>query len=119
MAPFYAHSSHDGNPPPAGWQPLAEHLRGVAQLARKSAEEICLEKLGLGEAAYTARLLHDLGKHPPEFQQMLLDLYPQNGHTWHKQAVTWKTGLIRRACSTIGSLRGEHERATKIRRVDC
>src|SRR5260370_32179371 len=86
MAPFYAHSSPDGNPPPHDWQPLAEHLRGVAQLARKFAEEICLEKLGLGEAAYTAGLLHDLGKYRCEFQQMLLGLHPRNQETWHNQA---------------------------------
>jgi len=71
MALFYAHSSSAGNPPPEGWQLLADHLCGVARLARKLADETGMEKFGLSEAAYAAGLLHDLGKYQQEFQSYL------------------------------------------------
>jgi hypothetical protein len=36
---FFAHSAADKSKgPPEGWQPLKEHLRGVAELARRFAD---------------------------------------------------------------------------------
>ncbi|GMT48330.1 MAG: hypothetical protein IEMM0007_1896 [bacterium] len=52
---YYAHSV-DGRPTDE-WQPLDEHLKGTAELARQFAEEF-----GSGERAYLAGLWHDLGK---------------------------------------------------------
>lgn len=49
-----------------GWQPLRTHLVGVAEKARSFAEPF-----GLGEEAYWAGLLHDLGKYGDAFQLRL------------------------------------------------
>jgi len=59
---FYAHSV-EGRPESA-WQPLAEHLRNVAQLARTFAQEARPGDDAFAQAAYAAGLLHDLGKTP-------------------------------------------------------
>lgn len=65
MANFsYAHSK-DGEPPER-WQPLEDHLRGVAELARSFADDF-----GAGEWGYLAGLWHDLGKYSSEFQKLL------------------------------------------------
>jgi CRISPR-associated endonuclease/helicase Cas3 len=61
---FYAHSVKGEDP--SRWQGLMEHLLGVAKLAAENAEP-----LGLGEIAYLAGLLHDLGKFDPDFQARL------------------------------------------------
>ncbi len=61
---FYAHSKE--GEPPEKWQPLEEHLRDVAEMARGFAEEF-----GAGEWAYLAGLWHDLGKYQDEFQEKL------------------------------------------------
>lgn len=55
--------AHTGTP---DWQPLANHLREVARLARLHGAP-----LGLGEEAELAGLLHDLGKYAHRFQQRL------------------------------------------------
>jgi HD-GYP domain-containing protein (c-di-GMP phosphodiesterase class II) len=55
---FYAHTVElpDGShAPESGWQPLATHLRNVANLAKKFASP-----LGLPAEAKLAGLLHDL-----------------------------------------------------------
>lgn len=68
---FYAHTAEDtdGNRlPEREWQPLHEHLRNVAALARRFAEP-----LGLGPEAELAGLLHDLGKYAVRFQARLRD----------------------------------------------
>jgi CRISPR-associated endonuclease/helicase Cas3 len=59
---YYAHTAEDENgrplPESSGrWQPLSEHLRNVAALAKQFAEP-----LGLAAEAELAGLLHDLGK---------------------------------------------------------
>jgi CRISPR-associated endonuclease/helicase Cas3 len=69
---YYAHTATDdaGRPDPdtRRWQPLAEHLRQVARLARRFAEP-----LGLENEAELAGLLHDLGKYSERFQARLRD----------------------------------------------
>ncbi|MFN0069365.1 MAG: CRISPR-associated helicase Cas3', partial [Limisphaerales bacterium] len=68
--PWYAHTAEtpDGRPDPdqSRWQPLADHLRNVAALARRFAEP-----LGLADEAELAGLLHDLGKYADRFQARL------------------------------------------------
>ena len=59
---FYAHTAEDGNGKPlredsGKWQPLATHLRNVAELAARFAR-----LLGLELEARLAGLLHDFGK---------------------------------------------------------
>jgi CRISPR-associated endonuclease/helicase Cas3 len=68
---YYAHTAEhaDGNPLPewsGKWQPLADHLRNVAELAAKFATP-----LGAADEARLAGLLHDLGKYRGEFQDYL------------------------------------------------
>lgn len=61
---YYAHSGNkeDGS----NWQLLSEHLHGVAQLASEFAAWF-----GMAEWAYTAGMLHDLGKYCQEFHARL------------------------------------------------
>lgn len=61
---YYAHSTI--NPDKSDWQPLREHLENVAKLASDFAIEFKGEKI-----AYSAGILHDLGKYSPEFQDRL------------------------------------------------
>jgi CRISPR-associated endonuclease/helicase Cas3 len=67
---FYAHTATlpDGRPDPdvRVWQPLKDHLRKVADLAKHFAGP-----LGLADEAELAGLLHDLGKYREEFQSYL------------------------------------------------
>lgn len=58
---YFAHSSRDGAP-----QPLAEHLRNVAECASQFAKAF-----GADEEAYLAGLLHDIGKYGDLFQKRL------------------------------------------------
>jgi len=61
---YYGHSL--SGMPPSDWQPLDDHLRNVAELARSFAESF-----GAGEWAFWAGLWHDLGKYSKEFQDYL------------------------------------------------
>jgi len=82
MFTCYAHSHPDQPEPGDKWQRLAEHLRGVSNLAGQFAAEMFgqteeltdelreLQRLSVG-AARTLGLLHDLGKYRDEFQQYL------------------------------------------------
>jgi CRISPR-associated endonuclease/helicase Cas3 len=60
----YAHSAQDL--PETEWQPLKDHLDGVAELAATFGRP-----LGIAAAARAAGLLHDLGKYTPAFQARL------------------------------------------------
>ena len=83
---FFAHT-HDSQPQPGSkWQPLAVHLRNVAELAKQNAVGISQSDNKLAASAWMAGLLHDLGKYRPEFQQMLLGVSVQKERTYHKQA---------------------------------
>lgn len=48
------------------WQPLIDHLRNTAEMAREFGKDA-----GVSELAYIAGLLHDLGKYSDEFQRRL------------------------------------------------
>src|SRR5271165_1827788 len=61
---FYAHSLPDRDK--REWQPLAEHLRAVADAAGARGA-----KFGAGNAAALAGLMHDLGKYSLAFQRRL------------------------------------------------
>ena len=61
---FYAHSLE--GKPPSEWQPLEEHLKNVAEMARSFAESF-----SAGDWGYLAGLWHDIGKYSDEFQKML------------------------------------------------
>jgi CRISPR-associated endonuclease/helicase Cas3 len=58
---FYAHTN--GSSDSKDWQPLEEHLRQTAELAKRFAS-----KLGLWQQGELIGLLHDLGKYSDEFQ---------------------------------------------------
>jgi CRISPR-associated helicase Cas3/CRISPR-associated endonuclease Cas3-HD len=61
---LYAHSTD--SPDKSGWQPLADHLEGVARLAEEFAAIF-----GAGDWGRTAGLLHDAGKATEAFQRRL------------------------------------------------
>ena len=61
---FFAHR-REGEDPEI-WQPLIEHLRNTAALARDFGKDA-----NIGDLAYIAGLLHDLGKYSDEFQKRL------------------------------------------------
>ena len=70
---YYAHTAKDerGEPVPersGRWQPLATHLRNVAELSKGFGAP-----LGLAAEAELAGLLHDLGKYAKRFQARLRD----------------------------------------------
>lgn len=70
---FFAHSLPGR--PPEEWQPLEEHLRKVAEMARQFAEPF-----GAGDWAYLAGLWHDLGKYSCEFQNRLFAMSDPDAH---------------------------------------
>ncbi len=80
---LYAHTAKDAQEHPlpessGRWQPLIEHLRNGAALAKGFAAP-----LGLEMEAEFAGLLHDLGKYRPEFQQMLRGERGSSAETQH------------------------------------
>jgi CRISPR-associated endonuclease/helicase Cas3 len=64
MPAYFAHSGKREDK--SDWQPLHDHLAGVAALAAESASP-----LRLGHAARLAGWLHDAGKYAPQFQRRL------------------------------------------------
>lgn len=90
---FYAHTAEDeqDNPLPehsGKWQPLAEHLRNVSELAGQFARP-----LGLEREARLAGLLHDLGKYATRFQDRLHDHRIHGVNHWAAGTVHAK-GLV-------------------------
>lgn len=80
---YYAHTAPGGE---TAWQPLSDHLRNVASLARQFAEDARPGDTGLAQAAYAAGLLHDIGKYRSGFQERLRNPAQGGESTWHKQA---------------------------------
>jgi CRISPR-associated endonuclease/helicase Cas3 len=79
----YAHTAEDSEgrllPESSGkWQPLADHLRNVSDLAAQFAAPF-----GAGAEASLAGLLHDLGKYQPNFQRYLAQNSPRTPHAIH------------------------------------
>lgn len=70
---YYAHTKE--GMPPVEWQPLEEHLKGVAKKARLFAEAF-----GAGDWGYLAGLWHDLGKYSKEFQKYLSTTSDDDAH---------------------------------------
>ncbi|NLV75004.1 MAG: CRISPR-associated endonuclease Cas3'' [Chloroflexi bacterium] len=60
---YYAHTNEQSE---EQWQRLIDHLRNTAELARQLGASA-----GVGELAYTAALVHDLGKYSNAFQARL------------------------------------------------
>ena len=114
---YYAHTAEGehGNPLPeqsGKWQPLAEHLRNVAELAGQFARP-----LGLEQEAHTAGLLHDLGKYAKRFQDRLHDHRIHGVNHWAAGSVHAE-GLVSYAVSghhtglpAFGELKQSLERA--------
>ncbi len=58
------------------WQPLIEHLRNTAEMARDFGADA-----NVAELAYIAGLIHDLGKYSAEFQKRLEGTGPRVDHS--------------------------------------
>lgn len=71
---LYAHSTE--SPDGHNWEPLADHLNAVGNLAAGYAAAF-----GSTEVARLAGLLHDLGKAKPRFQRRLVDPSVQEPHS--------------------------------------
>lgn len=82
--PYYAHS-FPNDPQRRRWQPLAEHLRNVACLAKSFAVAARPGDAPFAAAAEAAGLLHDLGKYRVEFQEMICNRRQKGEATRHKQ----------------------------------
>src|SRR5262245_18335960 len=82
--PYYAHSGSPNDY--RDWQPLSDHLRQVAALARRFVEASLPGDQDLAQAAHAAGLLHDLGKYRREFQDRLHGRPVPREKTYHKQA---------------------------------
>lgn len=86
---FFAHTAEDdqGNRlPEEQWQPLSEHLRNVALLAKGFATP-----LDLAEEAELVGLLHDLGKYAERFQARLRNPAIHGINHWAGGAVQART----------------------------
>ena len=98
---YYAHTATraDGTPDPdeSRWQPLAEHLQNVADLAARFADPF-----GASAEARLAGLLHDLGKYQPNFQNYLITGRPRTPHAIHGAAV------LRRYRNLANVIAGHH-----------
>jgi len=91
---FYAHSL-EGRPQ-KDWQKLSDYLKNVAKLAKEFAEPF-----GGDDWAYTAGILHDIGKYSQEFQDMLIKTTDNNvntetkiGHPDHSTAGAQKANQL-------------------------
>lgn len=99
MGEYYAHSGPTRSEDPSdrrGWQLLRDHLRGVARLARRFAEEARPGDVAFSQGAQVAGLLHDLGKYRREFQDLLRGLRCKGESTRHKQFGAAHAAALRR-----------------------
>ena len=85
---FYAHSTDSLDK--SGWQPLDEHLKGVARLAEEFAAIF-----KAGDWGHVAGLLHDSGKATEAFQRRLEGSSQRVDHsTFGAQLAMEKTGML-------------------------
>lgn len=85
---FFAHSIQDADE--SEWQPLAEHLHNVGELARDFASVF-----GGDALAQVGGLLHDLGKYTDEFQERLRGDPRRVDHsTWGATIATQRFGAL-------------------------
>jgi len=92
---YYAHSL-DGKPP-SGWQPLEEHLKNVAEMARSFADDF-----GAGDWGYLAGLWHDIGKYSDDFQRMLRAKDGGDAHIEKIGRVDHSTAGAKKVVNTFG-----------------
>lgn len=102
---YYAHSGKQADR--SDWQLLKEHLLGVAELAKRFAEEARPGDCAFHEAAYVAGLLHDLGKYRPEFQEYIRGKRGKGETTRHKQ-VGAAHALASRRIELASAIMGHH-----------
>lgn len=86
---YYAHSANKKGE----WQPLKDHLQNVANLAKQFAEAARPGDAEFANAAYSAGLLHDLGKYADRFQQRLNNQRIHGINHWAAGGVVRPTGL--------------------------
>ena len=103
---FWAHSDPDGLKefdPKARWQPLAQHLREVARIAKHLAKAACPSDTTFHQNAYATGMLHDIGKYAPSFQRMIRGEIPkdQGGHAARGAALAWDPIKAREAAFAI------------------
>lgn len=98
---YYAHTAEgpDGKRlPERHWQPLSQHLRNVADLAKRFAAPFGLER-----EAELAGLLHDLGKYAIRFQRRLEDSSIHGINHWSSGAFhAWALGRVAAALAIEG-----------------
>ncbi|MEW6504884.1 MAG: CRISPR-associated helicase Cas3' [Chloroflexota bacterium] len=80
------------------WQPLIDHLRNTAEMARQFGADA-----HVGELAYIAGLIHDLGKYSVEFQKRLDGRGPRVDHSTAgaKELREWLKGSPQEAMATL------------------
>lgn len=106
---YYAHTAddEDGNRlPEEHWQPLSDHLRTVAVLARQFGAP-----LGMGLNVEVAGALHDLGKYRDEFQEYLRQERPSSKETQHAifgAALAFNSNALGAAFAIAGHHAGLH-----------
>jgi len=113
---YYAHTALDGDGdclPEQAWQPLADHLRNVAALARGFAAAFDAEK-----EAELAGLLHDLGKYAARFQQRLHNPAIHGINHWASGAETEQESCFRTLVSyDAPTTRNDRRRRTRVHRI--
>jgi len=102
---FWAHSDPDGLSPwaeGARWQPLSSHLREVASLAERLAQNASLTDVKFHRMAREAGLLHDVGKYAPSFQRLIRGEIQKDpgGHAARGAALAWFPGKSRARIET-------------------
>ncbi len=89
---FWAHSDRSGLAPDVAgshWQPLAEHLRNVAGLSRRLAENVAPQHTHFHDLAEWCGLLHDYGKYTDCFQNMIRTETGKCPHAIHGAAMAF------------------------------
>ncbi len=102
---FFAHSGNVRG----DWHRLADHLKGVAKLGSRFAEQ---SRFDLKDPAFWAGLLHDLGKYRHEFQEYLRNERERSIETHHAiygAALAFQRGWLGPAFAIAGHHAGLHD----------